>query len=611
MSNNFDQPILLDTGTGTAAVPADYIGFTRAAGAAISTGARIYHGTDDPNGVLTAPTGSLWLRSNGIVSVNTGVAVWVQLGTLAGAVILTSIDSTATADFDWDLDPASATALGLDAGGVTLFGIDTVTDTVFIGATAELRLDDAAAFTVGTPGTDVVMTADGAGLTVTGTGAIDFVDDMAQNYGTGLDWNLQFDTGAAPDELVFQGLAVVAGGAGAQTFPFHIATGDRTVDDVVGGAPPSGDIVLETGFTDITAAGNAGESGLISLTTGDSDSTAGTSAASGLIAIVTGDSADLASGLILLETGTAGGVRGVLDIDIDEINLATQATDFEIIDNSATALTITQAANNYVGVSTANDAEALTFGNVVTNPQFNLLGAGAVEVNGVDMSDRLVMVERFERLPSIVADIANQDAHQTLAIIGTTATSAECTYAAGGGINLATNGAAADSTIVYGQQGARQGSWHAVEWNAADEIIIKCNCRGIDTADTRVAAMCKLTVAMDDTTDADGFQLRFDQSDGVTSNVNWVACTSDTNVDELEDTGVAYANDTNYRIVMSVSAGLEVSYFINGLLVNTPANHTVQAATDLGEPMFGISQPAGVAARSFELHAVVVSKLYT
>ena len=64
MSNNYDTPVILDNGVGTAAVPGDYFGFGRAAGTAVSTGPRVYAGTGDPNGVVTAPLGSLWLRTD-------------------------------------------------------------------------------------------------------------------------------------------------------------------------------------------------------------------------------------------------------------------------------------------------------------------------------------------------------------------------------------------------------------------------------------------------------------------------------------------------------------------------------------------------------------------
>lgn len=58
--NNFDGTILLEEGLGSAASPAvGYIIFGNA-----TTGPRIYAGTGAPDGVVTAPAGSLWIRTD-------------------------------------------------------------------------------------------------------------------------------------------------------------------------------------------------------------------------------------------------------------------------------------------------------------------------------------------------------------------------------------------------------------------------------------------------------------------------------------------------------------------------------------------------------------------
>ena len=84
MSNNYDEPILLDSGVGTPAAPGDYFGFGRTATGVVSTGPRVYGGTGDPSNVLTAPAGSLYLSSTGSAGgggtlfVNTdGASTWV------------------------------------------------------------------------------------------------------------------------------------------------------------------------------------------------------------------------------------------------------------------------------------------------------------------------------------------------------------------------------------------------------------------------------------------------------------------------------------------------------------------------------------------------------
>jgi len=48
-----------------------------------------------------------------------------------------------------------------------------------------------------------------------------------------------------------------------------------------------------------------------------------------------------------------------LDIDAGTVTFATQATEFSIIDNSATALTITEGSTNYITIDTTNSAEKI------------------------------------------------------------------------------------------------------------------------------------------------------------------------------------------------------------------------------------------------------------
>lgn len=80
MANCFDGAILLDNGVGSTAVPGAYIGFGRSAGTQVSSGPRIYAGTGDPSNVVTAPRGSLWIRTDdGTLFQNTdGAATWAS-----------------------------------------------------------------------------------------------------------------------------------------------------------------------------------------------------------------------------------------------------------------------------------------------------------------------------------------------------------------------------------------------------------------------------------------------------------------------------------------------------------------------------------------------------
>jgi hypothetical protein len=72
--NNFDGTVVLEQGTGSAATPGEgYIVFGSA-----TTGPRIYAGTGTPDGVVTAPAGSIWLRTDtpGIYQNEAGSTGW-------------------------------------------------------------------------------------------------------------------------------------------------------------------------------------------------------------------------------------------------------------------------------------------------------------------------------------------------------------------------------------------------------------------------------------------------------------------------------------------------------------------------------------------------------
>lgn len=72
-----------------------------------------------------------------------------------------------------------------------------------------------------------------------------------------------------------------------------------------------------------------------------------------------------------------------LDIDAGTINLETQATEFKIIDNSATALTITEGTNTFMTFVTTNSAEK-----IVTGKSMIIEGNGST--GGVTISDGLI-----------------------------------------------------------------------------------------------------------------------------------------------------------------------------------------------------------------------------
>ena len=69
-----------------------------------------------------------------------------------------------------------------------------------------------------------------------------------------------------------------------------------------------------------------------------------------------------------------------LDIDAGTISLATQATQFSIIDNSATALTIAEGSNTFMTFITTNSGEKITTGKTLVVDGDGTTGNGGVSI---------------------------------------------------------------------------------------------------------------------------------------------------------------------------------------------------------------------------------------
>ncbi|MEX0621926.1 MAG: hypothetical protein WD187_02950, partial [Candidatus Woykebacteria bacterium] len=80
-------------------------------------------------------------------------------------------------------------------------------------------------------------------------------------------------------------------------------------------------------------------------------------------------------------------LAGDLTVNGSNVNFGA-ATDIDIIDDSATALTISEGSNNYLVIDTENAGASVSFGNATTNPTYSFLGSGlttfgaAIDVTG-------------------------------------------------------------------------------------------------------------------------------------------------------------------------------------------------------------------------------------
>jgi len=226
-----DQLLLRDITT-----PLSFGGTINADGSiATITGPSIRTIDIDPSAVgLAANLGSLALRRTaGNVQLwqKTGAADanWTQNGTLAGAVALTGITSTAGA-LQWTAIDANAAAISIGAAGAlnmlvwdTSNGAEQVivnAGTLRVAGATGAIFNDTRPLRLGTPGTDVVITPDGIDAVVTGTGDMVYADAFDVFWGTAKEVAI---TGSA-------GFADLSNAGGAGLFRAHDDT-FRIVDD--------------------------------------------------------------------------------------------------------------------------------------------------------------------------------------------------------------------------------------------------------------------------------------------------------------------------------------------------------------------------------------------
>lgn len=628
-SNNFDGVVLLDQGVGSAASPGDYFGFGRAAGGEVSTGPRLLAGTGSPNGVTTAPAGSLWLRTDGGIQLwqNTdGGTTWVQIGNLSGSVTLSAIDTTATAAFQWTAADNAAAAVSIGAAGaLSMLVLDTTngSETVVIGAANGLRINDSSELRFGTPGTDVLFSADGTNVTVSGTGTLRAVDNFVYEFGTDGDVNISYNSA----NNRYQGVSDAVSGAAAlaASSGFRFESGARTTTDAAAGTG-SGSFFVVTGATDITdGGGSGGASGEISMSTGPADSTAGTSGASGGISFTTGTSADGATGNILLvtgaaaagnsgnislTTGTAGGTRGQINLNSPTVSVAGQATTLAILDNSATSLRVREGTNDYLQFDSTNSSEQIILGNLTQNQTVNFATLGPILTNGTDHGTRLVLVEQFNLRPQLAASIANNAASKTWEVAGTNATDAGSVFDVGGGIALTTGALANDQQIIIPHTAGADNSqspFQGTSWSTSDQVIGKFNFKVIDTANTMLFAGFKITTTIDTGNDDNQLYVGYNSA-GTLGGVaaNFVVVESVNTVDAQTDTTVACVAGS-YRVVIAWQSDRTARVYLNGVLRRTTAAYP--AAFTTMKPMAGVQALAG-ASRQFTVQRISCSKVY-
>ena len=208
----------------------------------------------------------------------------------------------------------------------------------------------------------------------------------------------------------------------------------------------------------------------------------------------------------------------------------------------------------------------------------------------------MYLEERFTKRPALNAVLASSTSNNTAAIIanrdweaiGTNATTALCTYSAGGGITLTTAGAILDSEIVTPHLDTNQSAWAGTKWGTQRSPsfgCILCTDATISGAGLTRTIYAGLKLANGDTTATDANQAYWMFKTGVAGG-NWQLITSNAGTDTVTDSGVTAAVSTQYKLEIKINANQVVTGYINGRPVGSTAT-TVANNIDL-IPYIGI-----------------------
>jgi len=222
------------------------------------------------------------------------------------------------------------------------------------------------------------------------------------------------------------------------------------------------------------------------------------------------------------------------------------------------------------------------------------------------LSGRVELYKQFDKLVGLNADIQNA-AEATRMIVdpefellGTNASSDDCTYNPEGGLKFETDGADNDQCIILPHLDASQSAWTGITWGTDKQVEWTCHLQtGSSVALVTLWAGLKLTNTSVVATDNDQAFFR------VTAAGNWSCIYSIGGVDTTVDSGVAVAASTEYRLRVQINSSRIARFFINEELVATSTALT--DTTDL-IPYVGIHANTA-AAKHFTLYAESISRV--
>lgn len=171
--------------------------------------------------------------------------------------------------------------------------------------------------------------------------------------------------------------------------------------------------------------------------------------------------------------------------------------------------------------------------------------------NAIDASRKFIR-EDFRQIPGLNADITVAY-NLNFETLGTSGVSADHTFNANGGFNLASHGGATDSAILLPHLDAKQTVW------STSGLFLPSNTPKIgwkfktDSALTNTTIWCGLKLTNTPTIATDNDQILIKYING--TDTNWQSTYSIAGTDVTADTGIAVAASTVYNIWIEIGTG--------------------------------------------------------
>jgi len=205
-------------------------------------------------------------------------------------------------------------------------------------------------------------------------------------------------------------------------------------------------------------------------------------------------------------------------------------------------------------------------------------------------------------------------ANRNFEVLGTNITTALCTFNPEGGLIITTAGADQDQAIIAPHIDPNQSSWTSTKWGSDNQVEWECAIRLPAIDNQKVWAGLKLTndqlLATDDDQAFFKFQKDADNSETFTDFTKLHFIYSKAGTDYISQLPIKVAENTNYKLRISIDSSRYVRIFVNGVQYNitTTAGSTGGTAVTAGTtsskqledtidfiPYIGIEAGAGAA----------------